>query len=259
MSTSIDLNADLGESFGVYRYGADEELIPLVSSVNIACGWHGGDPATIRKAASLAKKHGVTIGAHPGYPDLMGFGRRYMALSPAEVTDSLLMQIGGLDGLCRAEGTCVSYVKPHGALYNAAAKDSALAEAIAEAVLLYDPKLMLLCPAGSAMEKSARAKGIRVAEEFFADRGYRDDGSLVPRSEKNAVLSDPETISSRVLSAVKDGTVVTATGNLLSVSFDSVCLHGDNPEAVRLAAVIHNALQSSGIMIKAFAGAGHGG
>ena len=123
MSTSIDLNADLGESFGVYRYGADEELIPLVSSVNIACGWHGGDPATIRKAASLAQKNGVIIGAHPGYPDLMGFGRRYMALSPAEVTDSLLMQIGGLDGLCRAEGTCVSYVKPHGALYNAAAKD----------------------------------------------------------------------------------------------------------------------------------------
>ena len=160
MSTSIDLNADLGESFGVYRYGADEELIPLVSSVNIACGWHGGDPATIRKAVSLAKKNGVTIGAHPGYPDLMGFGRRYMALSPAEVTDSLLMQIGGLDGLCRAEGVRVSYVKPHGALYNAAAKDASLAEAIGKAIILYDPGLMLLCPAGSAMEKVAQKMDI---------------------------------------------------------------------------------------------------
>lgn len=258
MSTSIDLNADLGESFGVYRYGADEELIPLVSSVNIACGWHGGDPATIRKAVSLAKKNGVTIGAHPGYPDLMGFGRRYMALSPTEVTDSLLMQIGGLDGLCRAEGVRVSYVKPHGALYNAAAKDASLAEAIGKAIILYDPGLALLCPAGSAMEKVAQRMGIPVAGEFFADRAYRDDGSLVPRTEKNAVLSDPEEIVSRVLSAVKEGKVITARGNLLPVSFVSVCLHGDNPKAVQLAGAISKTLKSCGIRIKAFAGTDNG-
>ena len=136
MSCSIDLNADLGEGFGVYRYGSDEELIPLVSSVNIACGWHGGDPSTIRRAAALAKENGVAVGAHPGYPDLMGFGRRYLAMSPREVTDSLLMQIGGLDGLCRAEGTCVSYVKPHGAMYKAAAKDPSLAAAVGKAIPL---------------------------------------------------------------------------------------------------------------------------
>ena len=233
MSTSIDLNADLGESFGVYRYGADEELIPLVSSVNIACGWHGGDPATIRNAV-------------------------YMALSPAEVTDSLLMQIGGLDGLCRAEGVRVSYVKPHGALYNAAAKDASLAEAIGKAIILYDPGLMLLCPAGSAMEKVAQRMGIPVAGEFFADRAYRDDGSLVPRTEKNAVLSDPEEIVSRVLSAVKEGKVITARGNLLPVSFVSVCLHGDNPKAVLLAGAISKTLKSCGIRIKAFAGTDNG-
>ena len=238
MSTSIDLNADLGESFGVYRYGADEELIPLVSSVNIACGWHGGDPATIRKAVSLAKKNGVTIGAHPGYPDLMGFGRRYMALS--------------------AEGVRVSYVKPHGALYNAAAKDASLAEAIGKAIILYDPGLALLCPAGSAMEKVAQRMGIPVAGEFFADRAYRDDGSLVPRTEKNAVLSDPEEIISRVLSAVKEGKVITDSGNLLPVSFVSVCLHGDNPKAVLLAGAISKTLKSCGIRIKAFAGTDNG-
>lgn len=257
MSCSIDLNADLGESFGVYRYGADEELIPLVSSVNIACGWHGGDPTTIRKAAALARKNGVAIGAHPGYPDLMGFGRRYMALSPAEVTDSLLIQIGGLDGLCRAEDTCISYVKPHGALYNAAAKDAGLAEAISKAILLYNPGLMLLCPAGSAMEECARAMGVRVAGEFFADRAYRDDGSLVPRTEKNAVLSDPEEIVPRVLSAVKNGTVITESGKLLPVSFDSVCLHGDNPKAVQLAVAISKALRACGVLIKAFAKTGY--
>lgn len=254
MSRFIDLNADLGESFGVYRYGSDETLIPLVSSVNIACGWHGGDPSVIRRAAALAKKNGVTIGAHPGYPDLMGFGRRYMALTPQEVTDCLLMQIGALDGVCRAEGTHISYVKPHGALYNAAAKEEALAAAIVKAVLLYEPKLVLLCPAGSAMDRAAEAAGIRSAGEFFADRAYQDDGNLVPRSRENAVLSDPAAIVSRVLSAVKNGTVLSDSGKSVPIVFESVCLHGDNPKAVQLAVAISESLREAGIGIKPFAG-----
>ncbi|MBQ8074739.1 MAG: LamB/YcsF family protein [Oscillospiraceae bacterium] len=255
MSCFIDLNADLGEGFGVYRYGSDEELIPLVSSVNIACGWHGGDPGTIRRAVAIAKKNRVTIGAHPGYPDLMGFGRRYMALAPNEVTDGLLMQIGGLDGLCRAEGTRVSYVKPHGALYNAAAKEEALAEAIVRAILLYDTNLVLLCPVGSAMERAARAANIRSAGEFFADRAYQEDGSLVPRSRENAVLSDPQQIVARVLSAVENGTVLTETGKVIPITFQSVCLHGDNPKAVQLAVSVSGALRSAGIIVRPFAGA----
>lgn len=257
MAMKIDLNADLGEGFGVYSYGADAELIPLVSSVNIACGWHGGDPAAMRRAAALAVKNGVTVGAHPGYPDLMGFGRRYMALSADEVTDMLLCQIGALDGVCRAEGTRVRYVKPHGALYNAAAKDAALAEGIARAVSLYDPALVLLCPAGSETEKAAQAKGLRTAREFFADRGYMPDGSLVPRSRPNAVLTDENTICARVLTAVREGTVAAENGEEIPVRFDSICLHGDNPKAVRLAAAIRGALDSAGIEVRAFADGNH--
>ena len=252
MSTFIDLNADLGEGFGVYSYGRDDELIPLVSSVNVACGWHGGDPAVIRRAVGLAVKHGVAVGAHPGYPDLMGFGRRYMALSPDEVTDSLLMQIGGLDGICRAEGTRVGYVKPHGALYNAAAKDSGLAEGVVRAIELYDSELMLLCPAGSEMAKAAEAHGIRTACEFFADRAYRDDGSLVPRSEPGAVIHDIDCVKARVLQAVTGGSVITSSGSDLSIRFDSICLHGDNPEAVGSAKAIRKALDENGICVRPF-------
>lgn len=252
MSIFTDLNADLGEGFGVYSYGRDEELIPLVSSVNIACGWHGGDPAVIRRAVSLAVTHGVAVGAHPGYPDLMGFGRRYMALTPKEVTDSLLMQIGGLDGVCRAEGTSVKYVKPHGALYNAAAKDIKLAEGVARAVRLYNRELLLLCPAGSEMEKAARAEGIGTASEFFADRAYRDDLSLVPRSEEGAVIHDIDRIRTRVLRAVGLRTVTTSSGNEIPFRFDSVCLHGDNPEAVESARAIRKALDENGIAVRPF-------
>ena len=253
MSDRIDLNADLGEGFGVYRCGADEELIPLVSSVNIACGFHGGDPAVMRRAVSLAVKSGAAIGAHPGYPDREGFGRRYMALSPDEVTDCLLVQIGALEGVCRAEGAAIGYVKPHGALYNAAAKDPALAAAVVRALKLYGGGLVLLCPAGSEMENAAKAEGIKAAGEFFSDRAYRDDGSLVPRSEPNAVITDPEEVGRRVLEAVGDGVVVTASGKRLRIGFDSICLHGDDPEAVRAAAGIRRVLETNGIEIRSFA------
>lgn len=252
MSIYIDLNADLGEGFGVYSYGRDDELIPLVSSVNVACGWHGGDPAVIRRAVRLAVKHGVAVGAHPGYPDLAGFGRRYMALSPDEVTDSLLMQIGGLDGICRAEGTRVRYVKPHGALYNAAAKDAKLAEGVVRAVRQYNRELLLLCPEGSEIEKAAKAADIRTAFEFFADRAYREDGSLVPRSEEGAVIHDSEIIKARVLGAVRKKRVTTSSGKEIFIRFDSICLHGDNPEAVESAKAIRKALDESGICVRPF-------
>ena len=253
MAIGIDLNADLGEGFGVYSYGADEELIPLVSSVNIACGWHGGDPAVMRRAAALAAKNGVTVGAHPGYPDLMGFGRRNMALTKDEITDALLYQIGALDGLCRAEGTRVRYVKPHGALYNTAAKDEAAAEGVVRAIELYDPSLVLLCPEASAMAKAAKARGIAAASEFFADRAYREDGSLVPRKYENAVLTDEKEICARVVKAVREGRVTAENGAELPICLDSVCLHGDNPKAVRLARAIRETLETEGVEIRAFA------
>ncbi|MBR0156900.1 MAG: LamB/YcsF family protein [Clostridia bacterium] len=252
MAIRIDLNADLGEGFGVYSYGADAELIPLVSSVNIACGWHGGDPTVMRRAAALAAKYGVTVGAHPGYPDPMGFGRRNMALSEKEITDALLYQIGALDGVCRAEGTRVSYVKPHGALYNTAAKDEAAAEGVVRAIGLYDPSLPLLCPAGSSMARAARSHGIMTAREFFADRACRADGSLVPRGEAGAVISDENEVCARVCRAVSEGRVAAADGTDIAVSFDSICLHGDNPKAVALARRIRAALAEAGVEIRAF-------
>ncbi|MBR0135142.1 MAG: LamB/YcsF family protein [Clostridia bacterium] len=252
MQFRIDLNADLGESFGAYSYGADEELIPLVSSANIACGWHGGDPSVMRRAASLAVKYGTTVGAHPGYPDLAGFGRRAMALSPKEVTDALLYQIGALDGICRAEGTRVSYVKPHGALYNSASKDEKLAKAIVEAVKLYDPSLVLLCPEGSETASAAKAAGLQIAREFFADRAYLSDGGLVPRSMVNAVITDESAVCERVLKAVMEKTVLSVDCKPLKLDFDSVCLHGDNPKAVQLANRIRSALTEAGVSIEPF-------
>ncbi len=258
MSARIDLNADLGEGFGVYEYGADRELLPLVTSANIACGWHGGDPGSMRRAAALARENGVTIGAHPGYPDRMGFGRRYLAMPPREVADALLYQIGALDGVCRAEGTAVAYVKPHGALYNAAVKDAALAEAVALAVRDYSRDLVLLAPAGSAMAQAAAAAGLPLAREFFADRGYQSGGSLVPRGEPGAVISDPDLVCQRVLRAVREGVVETVTGETVPVELDSICLHGDNPAAAALARRIRDALVAGGVVLKPFAGNCHG-
>lgn len=256
MRHRIDLNADLGEGFGPYRYGADRELLPLVTSANIACGWHGGDPGVMREAVRTARACDAAIGAHPGYPDRMGFGRRDMALLPQEVTDGILYQLGALEGLCRAEGTSVSYVKPHGALYNAAAHDPVLAAAVVEAVRIWG--LVLLCPWGSAMAEAARAAGVPVAREFFADRGYQDDGALVPRGQPGAVLSQPEAVCRRVIRAVKEGVVETASGGEIAAEMDSICLHGDTPAAVELAARIRQALEAEGVLLRPFTeGGGH--
>lgn len=254
MKKTIDLNADLGEGFGVYEYGADQELLSLVTSANIACGWHGGDPGIMRRAAKLAVENHVSIGAHPGFPDRMGFGRRYMDLSSAEVRDGLLYQLGALDGICRSEGTAIRYVKPHGAMYNAAAKDDVLAHAVVEAVYSYNPGLILLCPGGSAMERAAKAAGISIASEFFADRNYRNDGSLVPRSQPKAIISDSEQICHRILQAINEGTVETEDGSTIIVQADSICLHGDNPSAVTLACHIRETLLAAGVSLRSFAG-----
>lgn len=248
----IDLNADLGEGFGAYAYGADEALLPLVTSANIACGWHGGDPSVIRRAVKLAVRHGTVIGAHPGYPDPMGFGRRDMNLSEQEVVDGLLYQLGALDGICRAEGTCIRYVKPHGAMYNAAGKNKGLAQAIAKGIWLYSRDLTVLCPAGGLLQQAAQELGLATAGEFFADRAYEDDGALVARSKPGALLHDPEAVCRRVLRAAKTGTVQTVTGNTLGVQADSVCLHGDTPEAVELATAIRKALEEGGVALKSF-------
>lgn len=252
MRGCIDLNADLGEGFGVYQYGADEELLALVTSANIACGWHGGDPGVMRRAVGMARRNGVAVGAHPGYPDRMGFGRRLMAMTPQEVEDGILYQLGALEGICRAEGTSLAYVKPHGALYNAAVKDGRLAEAVAKAVRAFSPGLVLLCPVASAMARAAEAQGLRAAREFFADRAYREDASLLPRSEPGAVISDPEQVCRRVLRAVQEGVVETASGKEIAMEMDSICLHGDNPEAAALARRIRNALVEAGIALKPF-------
>lgn len=250
----IDLNADLGEGFGAYRYGADEELLALVTSANIACGWHGGDPGVMRRAAAMARRNGVAVGAHPGYPDRMGFGRRFMAMKPQEVTDGILYQLGALEGICRAEGTSITYVKPHGALYNAAVKDMELAEAVAKAVYAFSPGLALLCPVASAMAEAAGTLGLRAAREFFADRAYQEDASLLPRSEPGAVISDPEQVCRRVLRAVRDGVVETASGKEIPMEMDSICLHGDNPEAAELARRIRDTLVDAGIALRPFTG-----
>ena len=256
MRHHIDLNADLGEGFGPYQYGADQELLPLVTSANIACGWHGGDPGVMRQAVRVAREHGVTIGAHPGYPDRMGFGRRNMSLSPQEVTDGILYQLGALEGLCRAEGTAVRYVKPHGALYNTAAQDPVLAAAVVEAVRLFGAGLVLLCPWGSTMAQAAQAAGLPIAREFFADRGYQEDGSLVPRGQPGAILSEPESVCRRVIRAVKEGVVETFSGREIAVEMDSICLHGDTSAAVVLAGCIRRALEMEGVLLRPFAEGG---
>lgn len=254
MRKSIDLNADLGEGFGAYEYGADRELLELVTSANIACGWHGGDPGVMRQAVRMAVENGVAIGAHPGYPDRMGFGRRYMDMKPQEVRDGLLYQLGALDGICRGEGAAIAYVKPHGALYNAAGRDEVLARAVVDAVKAYDPGLTLLCPGGGEMDRAARAAGLATAAEFFADRGYRGDGSLVPRGQPGALFTEPEQICRRILRAVEDGTVEAADGTEIAVQAGSICLHGDNPAAVTLARRIRAALEKAGLTLCAFAG-----
>jgi 5-oxoprolinase (ATP-hydrolysing) subunit A len=253
MATAIDLNCDMGEGYGAWAMGDDERLMPLVSSANVACGFHASDPATMRRTVRLAKRHGVTVGAHPSFPDRVGFGRRLLAASPDEVRDDVTYQLGALLGFCRAEGVALRYVKPHGALYNAAADDPALATAICEAARAVDPDLWILGLAGSRMLEVARGLGLRCAGEAFADRAYTPAGALVSRRAPCAVIDDAALVADRVVALARGGAIAAADGTALAIDAQSVCLHGDTPGAAALAAAIRARLAEEGVAVRPFA------
>jgi len=252
----IDLNSDMGESFGRYKLGYDEEVLKYVSSANIACGLHAGDPLVMERTVKEAISRGVGIGAHPGYPDLQGFGRRSMVMSPEEVEAFVLYQIGALYAFVRSHGGSLRHVKPHGALYtdayNAASRgDESLSRAIANAVKRFDPSLILVGLAGSKMVDVWRRMGMRVAEEVFADRAYNPDGTLVSRSHPGAVIRDPDEVVRRTIRMVKDREVVAIDGTVIrGLSFDTICVHGDTPTALELVKRIREALDKEGIEVK---------
>jgi UPF0271 protein len=250
----IDLNCDMGEGFGRYVLGNDEAVIPLVSSVNIACGFHASDPSTMRRTVKLAKEWNVAVGAHPSFPDRVGFGRREMSASPAEIRDDVIYQLGALLAFCKAEGVPLRHVKPHGALYNLAARDIEAATAIAAAVRSVDPSLYLVGLCGSAMVAAARETGLKFAPEAFADRGYRKDGRLVSRKEHGAVLDDPEVVAERVVRMVRDGEVITVDGTGIPIDPKTVCVHGDTPGVVALLRAIRSRLEREKIAVKSFGG-----
>jgi UPF0271 protein len=247
---TIDINCDMGESFGPWKMGADEQVMPHVTSANIACGAHAGDPGVMRRTVRLARASGAAVGAHPGFADLLGFGRREMQADPAEVEDSLIAQIGALTAIARAEGVSVQHVKAHGALYNMAARDAALAAAVARAVRACDPSLVLFGLPGSPLLDAGRAEGLRVAAEGFADRSYEPDGSLTPRSRPGAVVHDAGAVVARALRMVVDGVVLTAAGRPIELRVQTICVHGDTPGAADLAARIAAALRAAGAAVQ---------
>ncbi len=245
----VDLNADLGESFGNYTCGADELVIPHISSANVACGFHASDPLVMMKTVKSAKAAGVAVGAHPGYPDLVGFGRRNLNVSTDELKAMVMYQIGALKAFCDANGVKLQHVKPHGAMYNMAAKSEKLSMAIAEAVKEVDGELILLGLAGSIQLEVAKDMGLRVANEVFADRGYQKDGSLVPRTSEGAIIKDETLVVERIIRMVKEGVVESVDGVVVPVKADSICLHGDNEKAALFAKQLNEKLRESGIEI----------
>ena len=247
---AIDLNSDLGESYGAYTMGRDADIIPLVSSANVACGFHAGDPTTMDKTAKVCKAAGAAIGAHPGFADLVGFGRRNMAVSPADAKALITYQVGALDAFCKANGLKLQHVKPHGALYNMAAKDAALAKAICEGIYEYDPTLILLGLANSEMITQAKAVGLPWAAEVFADRAYEDDGTLVARTKPGAMIKDEDEAVKRVIRMIKEGKVTSVNGKDIEMKPDSVCVHGDSEKALLFVQKIRSALEAEGIAIK---------
>ena len=238
----VDLNADAGESYGAFAYGHDREIFPLVSSANLACGFHGGSPGRILEAVRLAKAHGVAVGAHPGFPDLVGFGRREMALSPEEVYADVLYQIGALSAFLKAEGLPLHHVKPHGALYLKACRDRETARAIALAVKAFDPGLPLVVLPGTVYEEEARKAGLRVVLEAFPERAYLRSGQLAPRSMPGSWITDPEEAARRALRMVLEGKVEALDGGEVAVRADTLCIHGDNPNAPEVARAVREAI-----------------
>ncbi len=248
----IDLNSDVGESFGAYHLGLDEEVIPHITSANIACGFHAGDPGVMRKTVALAKKFGVEVGAHPGFPDLMGFGRRNMDATLEEIQDYVIYQMGALQAFALAHGLKLQHVKTHGALYNMAVANPKIGEAIAEAVAKVDKEMILVALASSNRERVMGIKkrhGIRFAFEAFPDRAYKSDGSLAPRKEMGAVIHDPEVVAQRALKMALEGKVISTNGTEIELKADTLCVHGDNPAAVQIVKKIRESLRASGVKV----------
>ena len=249
----MDLNADLGEGFGRWELGDDDALLEIVTSANVARGFHAGDPLTMRSVCAEAARRGVSVGAQVSYRDLAGFGRRYIAYEPAELTADVLYQLAALDGIAQAHGTRVRYVKPHGALYHAAAGDPAQAGAVAAAVRAYDPELPVLSLPGSQLLAAAGRAGLRGVREAFLDRAYTPDGGLVPRGQRGAVIADPDEVAARAVRMAVDGTVVAVDGSTVSVAAESLCVHGDTPAAVEVARRVRATLTDAGVQLTPFA------
>lgn len=246
----IDINCDMGESFGAFTIGEDEKVIPYITSANIACGYHAGDPRVMEKTVRLARDHGVAVGAHPGFPDLLGFGRRTLETFPGEVKDYILYQVGALAAFCRAAGVEVQHVKPHGALYNLAAREERIAEEVITAIQDYDPTLILVVLSGSRLGELAQAEGLRVAREVFPDRAYLDDGRLAPRSLPGAVVHDETQVRRRVVKLIAEGTMTSIVGREVPLEADTLCVHGDTPGAWKLARLIREALDGAGLQVQ---------
>ncbi len=251
----IDMNSDLGEHFGAWRMGDDAAMLDIVTSANIACGFHAGDPLSIRETVSAAAERGVVIGAHVAYPDLVGFGRRPMNVTSPELEADVMYQIGALEGLARSCGSSVAYVKPHGALYNTIAHDERQAAAVIEAMRAFNPEIALMCLAGTPIVDQARAAGLTVVTEAFADRGYEPDGRLVSRREEGAVLHDAAEVAARMVRLVTEGVIEARDGSTVTLQADSICVHGDSPGALEMARAVRGALDEAGVVLRSFAGA----
>ncbi len=249
----IDLNSDLGEGFGVWRLGDDDALLDVVTSANAACGFHAGDPPTMRAVAARAAARGVVVGAQVSYRDLAGFGRRRMDIAPNDLTDDVLYQLGALDAFCRVAGSRVRYVKPHGALYNTCVVDEVQAAAVVRAAREYDPGLPVLALPGSALLRAADAVGLQGVPEGFADRSYTPDGRLVPRQRRDALVTEPDTVVERAVRMAESGTVVAVDGTVLRLPVRSICVHGDTPDAVALARRVRAGLEAAGLPPTPFA------
>jgi UPF0271 protein len=250
---SIDLNCDCGEGFGAYRIGDDAAMLDIVTSINVACGFHGGDPQIMAETFKAAREKGVAIGAHPGFPDLWGFGRRRLPYTPGEIERIAAYQIGAAGALAAYSGARLGHVKPHGALSNMAVEDEAIAAAIVRAVKAVDRTLVVLAPAGTKFEAAARAHGLAAASEIYADRAYKDDGLLADRSCPGAILKDPEEAAERAAAMVLEGAIITVSGLRLAVPIDSLCIHGDTPHAIAMASVLRARLEQAGIALAPFA------
>jgi UPF0271 protein len=245
----LDLNADVGESFGAYKLGQDASLMPVITSANVACGFHAGDPGVMRETVALARQHSVAVGVHPGFPDLVGFGRREMRVTAREVEDLIVYQIGALAAVAATQGLRLQHVKPHGALYNMAVRDGVLADAIAHATVAVDPTLILFGLPGSELIAAGQRAGLRTAREGFADRAYQPDGVLAPRHLPGAVIEDPDMVVRRAVAMAREHAVTAIDGSRITLEIETICVHGDTPGAALLASRVRDALIDAGVMI----------